>query len=156
MRQSFNKMLKGFIIGAMLFTFCTQQAFSQSTDSVRHVKGSLPALLKGTFEDDYGERYTINDTLWIQQPGAKYHIINCDTTEQYLLVQNDIANKTGGGLFTRIDYMNFTGMEPYRWGFCLTIYDAGTLEKAKATITADRKNPKIGCSGFPFSRMKRQ
>ena len=149
-------MQKTFMIGAMLFMLCRHQTFSQSADTSLPVKKSLPALLKGTFEDDYGERYTINDTLWIQHPGAKYHIIICDTTEQYLLVQNDNANKTGGGLFTRIDYMNFTGMEPYQWGFCLTIYDANTLEKAKATIIADRKNPEIGCSGFPFSRMKRQ
>jgi len=149
-------MLKFFITGAILFTLCKQQTFCVSTDTTRNSKKSLPAFLKGTFEDDYGERYTINDTLWIQLPGAKYHIVDCDTTEQYLLVQNDKANKTDGGLFTRIDYMNFTGMEPYRWGFCLTIYNASTLEKAKATLIADRKNPKIGCSGFPFSRMKRQ
>jgi hypothetical protein len=148
-------MLKAFMLGAILFTLCRQQTFSQSPVATHPAKKSLPVLLKGTFEDDYGITYTINDTLWIQHPGAKYHIINCDTTEQYLLVQNDKANKTNGGLFTRIDYMNFTGMEPYRWGFCLTIYDATTLEQAKATIIADRKNPRIGCSGFPFSRMKK-
>ena len=148
-------MLKTIIIGTMLFTFCKQQTFSQPGDTTHTVKKILPALLKGTFEDDYGIQYTIDDTLWTQLPGGKYHIINFDTTEQYLLVQNDKANKTNGGLFTRIDYMNFTGMEPYRWGFCLTIYNANTLENAKATKTADRKNPKIGCSGFPFSRMKR-
>jgi len=147
-------MLRLIMIGAILFTVCSQQTFSQPADADRR-KNSLPAFLKGTFEDDYGIQYTINDTLWIQLPGAKYHIINCDTTEQYLLVQNDKANKTDGGLFTRIDYMNFKGMEPYRWGFCLTIYNAGTPEKAKATIIADKKNPKTGCSGFPFSRMKR-
>lgn len=138
----------------MLFTLCKQETFSQSADTT-YLKKSLPAFIKGTFEDDYGITYTINDTLWVQHPGAKYHIIVCDTTEQYLLVQNDKDNRTDAGLFTRIDYMNFTGMEPYRWGFCLTIYNANTLEKAKATIIADRKNPKIGCSGFPFSRMKR-
>ena len=149
-------MVKIFIIGTALFIFSNQQAFSQSSDTNNSVNRSLPVSLKGTFEDDYGIRYTINDTLWLQHPGGKYHIISFDTTEQYLLVQNDKANKTNGGLFTRIDYMNFTGMEPYHWGFCLTIYNANTLEKAKATITADRKNPKIGCSGFPFSRMKRQ
>lgn len=148
-------MQKIFIIGAILFTFCNQHTFPQSADTIHRVKKNLQALLKGTFEDDYGIRYSINDTLWIQHPGAKYHIIDCDTTEQYLLVQNDKANKTDGGLFTRIDYMNFTGMEPFRWGFCLTIYNANTVEKAKATTTADRKNPKIGCGGFPFSRMKR-
>ena len=148
-------MLKIFIIGATLFIFCEQQAFSQSVGTTHSIRTRLPTLLKGTFEDDYGIKYTINDSLWIQQPNAKYHIINCDTTEQYLLVQNDKANKTDGGLFTRIDYMNFTGMEPFRWGFCLTIYNANTLEKAKATAIADRKNPKVGCSGFPFSRMKK-
>ena len=148
-------MLKIFIVGATLFIFCEQQAFSQSVGTTHSIRTRLPTLLKGTFEDDYGIKYTINDSLWIQQPNAKYHIINCDTTEQYLLVQNDKANKTDGGLFTRIDYMNFTGMEPFRWGFCLTIYNANTLEKAKATAIADRKNPKVGCSGFPFSRMKK-
>ena len=148
-------MLKIFIIGATLFIFCEQQAFSQSVGTTHSIRTRLPTLLKGTFEDDYGIRYTINDSLWIQHPNAKYHIINCDTTEQYLLVQNDTANKTDGGLFTRIDYMNFTRMEPFRWGFCLTIYNANTLEKAKATLLADRKNPKVGCSGFPFSRMKK-
>ena len=148
-------MLKIFILGAALFLFCKQQTFSQSADTTHSIRVSLPILLKGTFEDDYGIRYTISDSLWIQHPNAKYHIINCDTTEQYLLVQNDNANKTDAGLFTRIDYMNFTGMEPFLWGFCLTIYNANTLEKAKATIIADRRNPKIGCSGFPFSRMKK-
>ena len=149
-------MLKAFILAVILFTFCNQHTFSQSAETTQPVKRILPAFLKGIFEDDYGEKYTINDTLWVQHPGLKYHIIICDTTEQYLLVQNDKANKTDGGLFTRIDYMNFSGMEPYRWGFCLTIYNANTLEKARSTLKADRKNPKIGCSGFPFSRMKRQ
>ncbi|TMI62794.1 MAG: hypothetical protein E6H07_15415 [Bacteroidetes bacterium] len=148
-------MLKAFIIGTILFTLCKQQTFAQPADTTHTIKKSLPAFLKGTFGDDYGEQYTINDTIWLQQPSLKYHIIICDTTEQYILVQNDKTNKTNGGLFTRIDYMNFTGMEPYHWGFCLTIYNANTLETAKATIIADRKNPKIGCNGFPFSRMKR-
>ena len=148
-------MLKIFIIGTILFTLCKQQAFSQSDDTTHPVKANIPTFLKGAFEDDYGIRYTISDSIWMQHPNAKYHIINYDSTEQYLLVQNDNANKTDAGLFTRIDYMNFTGMEPFRWGFCLTIYNANTLEKAKATTIADRKNPKVGCSGFPFSRMKR-
>ena len=78
-------MLKVFIIGAILFTLCKQQTFSQSADTNHSVKASIPTFLKGSFEDDYGIRYTINDSLWIQHPNAKYHILNCDTTEQYLL-----------------------------------------------------------------------
>jgi hypothetical protein len=147
--------MQNVLIIALLFSICQQQTFAQSSNTNQTAKRSLPALLQGTYEDDYGIRYTINDTLWIQQPGAKYHILACDTTAQYLLVQNHKDNKTDAGLYTRIDYMYFTGMEPFRWGFCLTIYNAGTSEKAKATLIADRKNPKIGCNGFPFSRMKR-
>ena len=147
-------MQKIYII-SLLLSIYQQQTFSQLSSTSQTVKKSLPALLQGTFEDDYGIRYTINDTMWIQHPAAKYHIIDYDTTAQYLLVQNHKDNKTDGGLYTRIDYMSFTGMEPFRWGFCLTIYNAETLEKAKATLIADRKNPKAGCNGFPFSRMKR-
>ena len=58
-----NKMLKVLIPGAILFTLCMQQAFSQSADTTHPVKASIPTLLKGTFEDEHGIRYTINDIL---------------------------------------------------------------------------------------------
>jgi hypothetical protein len=110
-------MIKSFHYRSNTIYTLQSQTFSQSADTTQSVKKALPAFLKGTFEDDYGITYTINDTLWLQHPGAKYHIIACDTTEQYLLIQNDKANRSGGGLFTRIDYMIFTGMEPYQWAF---------------------------------------
>ncbi len=146
-----------FIVMLAVVLFTAQTSFSMlSVVCVpKHTTDSIPFFIKGNFEDDYGVRYTINDTLWTQHPSAKYHIIRCDTTEKYLLVQNDSTNKSDGGLYTRIDYMSFTGMEPFHWGFCLTIYDATTPERAIAAAAADRKNPKKGCGGYPFSRMKR-
>ena len=51
--------------------------------------------------------------------------------------------------------MTFSNMEPYFWGFCLTVYDAATEKIAKKTAYVDRKNPKKGCNGYPFSRMKK-
>jgi hypothetical protein len=51
--------------------------------------------------------------------------------------------------------MDFSNMEPFRWGFCFTVYDANTDSLAEVTAHADRQNPKKGCNGFPFSRMKR-
>jgi hypothetical protein len=119
------------------------------------VTDSIPAWVKGEFQDDYGIRYTITDSLWWQQPRARYHIIKWNTAEQYLIARNDDKNPTEAGLYTRIDYMPFSNMEPYRWGFCLTVYNAKTDSLAEVTAKADRLNPRKGCGGYPFSRMKR-
>ncbi len=116
----------------------------------------IPDFIKGNFSDDYNISYTINDTLWVQNPKSKYHILKWNNKEQYLIVKNDLGNPSDGGLYTRIDYMTFENMEPYRWGFCLTNYNASTLDAAEATVPADRKNPRKGCGGFPFSRMKKK
>src|ERR1700712_1886939 len=89
-----------------------------------HHREDIPAFMKGNFTDDYGIKYTINDTLWIQHPRSKFHIIKWNTLDQYLIARNDEMNPGEGGMYTRIDYMQFSNMEPYRWGFCLTAYDA--------------------------------
>ncbi|WP_316784527.1 hypothetical protein [Pedobacter frigiditerrae] len=118
-------------------------------------KPKAPEFALGTFTDDYGISYTINDTLWVQNPKTKYHIIKWNPEKQYLVAKNDVGNKTDGHKYTRIDYMIFTGMAPYLWGFCLTAYDAETDAIAEQTASADRQNPKKGCNGYPFSRMKK-
>lgn len=105
--------------------------------------------------DDYGIQFTITDSLWTQHPNVKYHIISWDTTAQYLLARNDMKNPSDTGLFTRIDYTPLLKMEPFNWGFCLTVYKAKTIEEARSAASADRLNPKKGCNGYPFSRMKR-
>jgi hypothetical protein len=116
---------------------------------------SMPALVAGNFTDDYSIRYTINDSLWVQHPNIKYHIIQWNSSEQYLLAKNDNNNPSEAGLYTRIDYMTFQNMEPYKWGFCLTVYNAKTKKEAVTKAQADRQNPRKGCGGFPFSRMKK-
>ncbi len=118
-------------------------------------KPKAPDFTQGSFTDDYKITYTINDTLWIQHPNTKYHIIKWNPEKQYLVARNDIGNKSERNKYTRIDYMTFTGMEPYLWGFCLTAYDAETDKIAEETAAADRQNPKKGCNGYPFSRMKK-
>lgn len=114
----------------------------------------LPEWLKGNFADDYGIHYTITDSIFYMYPSAKYHILDWNEKEEFILARNDSSNKTGKGLFTRIDLMKFTGMEPYQWGYCFTVYDAKEIDSAMIVKQADRSNPKKGCNGFPFSRMK--
>ncbi len=121
----------------------------------QNVKPKAPDFALGSFMDDYGITYSINDTLWVQNPTTKYHIIKWNPEKQYLVAKNDAGNKTDGNKYTRIDYMTFSNMEPWRWGFCLTVYDAATDQIAEQTAYVDRQNPKKGCNGYPFSRMKK-
>jgi hypothetical protein len=116
---------------------------------------TIPANVLGNFMDDYGIRYTVTDTLFTQHPNVKYHIISWNTAEQYLLARNDDKNPSEKGLYTRIDYMSFSNMEPFLWGFCLTTYNATSVKEARDKARADRQNPRKGCNGYPFSRMKR-
>lgn len=116
---------------------------------------SIPSFCKGNFADDYDIRYTISDSIWLQQPNVVYHILKWNTKEQYLVARNDSNNPSEKGLYTRIDYMQFENMAPWYWGFCLTVYDAPSDQAAEQKAAADRKNPRKGCNGYPFSRMKR-
>jgi len=120
---------------------------------VKHVL--FDTSLLGDFVDDYNIRYTVTSLGITQHPGVKYNFISYNEKEQYFIARNDTANISDGGLYTRIDIMRFSNMEPWRWGFCLTAYKAASAEEAEKTAAADRANPKKGCGGYPFSRMKR-
>lgn len=142
------------LIGLIFLSLLTLALNGNRAISTTAVKNE-PSLFTGNFTDDYGIKYTINDTLWIQHPRTKFHIIKWNKQEQYLVARNDEKNPGEAGLYTRIDLMQFDNMQPWLWGYCLTVYDAKTDTSAEAVATADRKNPRKGCNGYPFSRMKR-
>lgn len=139
----------------MVIVFTSQISCQHANYAGKGVTENIPTLLKGNFMDDYGIQFTITDSLWTQHPNVKYHIISWDTNAQYAIAQNDENNPSDKGLFTRIDYIPLADMDPFTWGFCLTVYKAKTIDEAKARASADRQNPKKGCNGYPFSRMKR-
>jgi hypothetical protein len=114
-----------------------------------------PMLLLGEFVDDYGIKYRIGERTWLQLPSARYHIVKWATAGRYLIARNDSANKSDGGLWTRIDWLKLDGMAPYEWGFCLSAYNAPTAAAAESVSVARRDTPRTGCNGFPFSRMRR-
>jgi len=116
---------------------------------------SIPGFLLGDFIDDYGIRYSISDSLWTQHPSIRYHVLKWNMKDKFLIARNDSRNKTEPGLYTRIDFTYFDNMEPYKWGFCLSVYNAKTDSLAEITYQADKQNPRKGCNGFPFSRMKK-
>ena len=134
----------------LFFTLISFASFSQTRNPQ-----PIPEFTQGKFMDDYGISYKITDSLWTQYPNVVYRIIKWDREKQYIIAQNDINNPSEKGLYTRIDFTTLNNMEPYGWGFCLTQYKAISKEEAEATAAADRSNPKKGCNGYPFSRMKR-
>lgn len=112
-----------------------------------------PVPPNGEFQDDYGIRYTITQDEWQQHGYARYHIEKWVPEGRYLIARNHPGNPTDGGLWTRIDWLELD-MAPYTWAFCLTEYRAVSGDAAQAAPPPDRKNPKTGCGGHPFSRMK--
>lgn len=146
-----NRHLFAFISILGLFFCCSPAKQLNKTIPLKNI----PADMTGNFQDDYGIRYTISDTAWIQHSKIKYHLLRYDSAGQFFIARNAMTNPTEPGLYTRIDVMRFSNMEPWRWGFCLTTYNAATVEEAVSRQVADRANPRKGCGGYPFSRMKR-
>jgi hypothetical protein len=111
-------------------------------------------LRPGRYVDDYDNTFEITDSLFAQLPHGRFHIVEWHREERFVIAFNDLENPSAPGRWTRIDWMPFTGMEPYTWGFCLTAYDAPSRVAARETPPPDRTNPRKGCNGYPFSRMK--
>lgn len=124
--------------------------------ATRQTTQKLPAQFMGEFVDDYGIEYQISDRLFWQKPGSRYHILEWNVKDQYIIAQNDVNNPSDSLLFTKIDYMVFKDMNPYEWGFCYTVYKAFSKEEALQAVGANRNNPINGCNGYPFSRLKRK
>ena len=114
-----------------------------------------PPFILGEFVDDYGSRYSISVEEWIHQPAIRYRIVKWNAGGQYAIAQNAPTNTRSADLWTRIDWMPLSGMPPFEWAFCLSAYEAPTAAAAEATDIARREQPKTGCNGFPFSRMRR-
>jgi hypothetical protein len=110
--------------------------------------------MDGRYLDDYGNQYDINDSLFTQMPHGRFHLVEWHRSDQFVIARNDSSNSSDPGLWTRIDWMHFSGMEPYTWGFCFTAYRAPDRDAARATSAPDRTNPRTGCNGYPFSRMR--
>lgn len=145
------------ILFLLLLAACTFLAQCGSAKKMASLSlKNIDTLFIGEFIDDYKIRYTLTNKSLIQHPGVKYNFISYNEKEQYFIAQNDTSNISDPTLFTRIDIMRFSNMEPWRWGFCLTAYKANSMEEAINTAAADRTNPLKGCGGYPFSRMKRR
>ncbi len=121
---------------------------------VAPLAAQAPDQLLGRFEDDYGSRHEVSDSLWRHGSSAHYRIVRWDSAGRFLIAHNDAANPSDPGRWTRIDWMPLEGMTPYAWAFCMSAYDAPTADAAARVTVADRSTPRTGCNGFPFTRLR--
>ena len=139
------------LLFATFFFHCAQIDRNERSD----LESPIPSYLIGDFEDDYEIQYSINDSTFILQPDAIYHIDKWELEQQYLIAQNDSSNEYDTGLWSRIDWIQLADMEPYSWAFCLSVYNASTADEAELSAKVNPETPRTGCNGFPFSRMAR-
>jgi hypothetical protein len=114
----------------------------------------IPPFMLGELIDDYGIRYSVTAEEWVQLPNTRYRIRSWHVSERYLLAENDAANAEHGGLWTRIDWVQLEDGGEYGWAFCYAVYEAATMADAAAAPPSQRRSPRAGCNGYPFSRMK--
>lgn len=116
--------------------------------------GASPAFMLGDYDDDYGGRHTVSQARWLQHPNSIYHIVYWDVERGYLIAQNDSANPSSRGLWTRIDFIPLKDMAPWTRAFCFSAYRAPSRTAAESTLVAVPSTPRTGCNGHPFTRLK--
>ncbi len=122
-----------------------------------------PAIVLGTFEDDYGALYEITDTTWTHG-SSRYRIEAWHPDERFLLLtsERDSAGSDPVREWLRIDWVLFDrtgetpeGPESWAWGYCMAVWTATSAAEARGVPTSDRDAPRVGCGdGFPFTRMQ--
>jgi len=117
-------------------------------------KKENPDLLIGDFQDDYNIEYHLSRESFTLKPESHFKILEWNIDKQHFIAQNDSSNNFDPNLFSRIDWVVLDDMNPYEWAFCLSAYNAPSVDSAKNVKVADRSMLKTGCNGYPFSRMK--
>src|SRR5690606_10376123 len=109
-----------------LFNACSSTVNPKKAPANMEVADHWKHAYLGSFEDDYGIKYEVKNDLWVQEPNIKYHIIEWNEKQTYLITKNDSTNPSEKNLYTRIDFTNFENMGEFKWGFCLTKYNAAS------------------------------
>ncbi|HRN52513.1 MAG TPA: hypothetical protein PK788_03405 [Gemmatimonadaceae bacterium] len=139
-----------------MFRVCLGAAIaSEAGAQASEREGAVPpALVIGRFVDDYDIRYEVTPTTFRHGSRTRYRIAEWHVRERFFVAQQE-PDSTGRAPWVRVDWMEFSGMPPYTWGYCFTVYGATTAAAARTAAPANRETPRTGCGGFPFSRMRR-
>jgi hypothetical protein len=105
--------------------------------------------LDGDFVDNNGQPHTINAFLWVMGTAPSlFHIAEYSNDDDYALAQNDAANESYAGLYSKFEW---TQHADGAWFYCQSIQDAASLEDAKnGSVDTDLDT---GCNGLGWSEM---
>ena len=106
--------------------------------------------LDGDFVDNNGQPHTINAFLWVMGTAPSlFHIAEYSNDDNYALAQNDAANESNSGLYSKFEWT--TNAEGALF-YCQSTEDASSMEDAKDP-SADKADLESGCVGFSWSEM---
>ena len=140
--------IKVYLYVVILLCSCTVNKSLETTSNT-----TPPSYLIGSYEDDYGIAYEISQDTFRLLPELTYEIKSWNLSGQYFLMKEIRADEKN--VYARIDWITLPeDIDGYSWAYCMSTYDAASLQEAQSVEIADRSRPKEGCNGFPFSRMK--
>jgi hypothetical protein len=111
----------------------------------------------GSYEDAWGTKHEVTAETWSQSMEGStpslFQFLELSNEEQYVLAQNDAANKYNPGEFSRFDWFEGGDGKLY---FCQVTYDADSLDAAREIDAPDHDDLEAGCGGFPWSALTKQ
>jgi hypothetical protein len=114
-----------------------------------------PAEILGDFIDDYNTRYRITTDRFLEGR-TTYRIVEWQPTAKYLLAQHTDSTGANAARWSRFDWVLLPDQGMYRWGYCHSAWRAPSLDSARHTLVVNRDDPRRGCNGHPFTRMRRE
>ena len=106
--------------------------------------------LNGDFVDGNGAPHSINPFTWaLGTAPSLFHVLEYSNDDDYALAQNDPANATYGGLYSKLEWTTNADGE---WFYCHSTPDAMSIDDAKA-VTADRDDLLTGCNANPWTSL---
>ena len=106
--------------------------------------------IKGSWIDDWGSFHDITDSQWLIDDSL-FHIESIDVSSEFLVAQNDAANKWNPEKWSRFDW---TFNDDGDLFYCQIAFSANSQQEAQAANTADRTDLTTGCSGFGWSKLE--
>ena len=106
--------------------------------------------LNGDYVDGNGAPHSINPFTWaLGTAPSLFHVLEYSNDDDYALAQNDSANASSPGLYSKLEWTTDADGE---WVYCHSTIDALSIDDAKG-ITADRDDLLTGCNANSWTSL---
>ncbi len=105
----------------------------------------------GEYIDDFMSEHSISEDQWVIGDST-FEIDEYDNAQMWIIAQNAADNMFNPGLWSRFEW-TWSGEQLY---YCQSIFDAASLDDAKAGEGADPNDLQAGCGMSPWSMLNPQ